>query len=136
MRCVFDTNVLVSALLFKHSKPRQALDRALQTGQILLSLAVLEELYEVLNRKRFRRYFDEEDVRRFLAALTRAAQWVEVDIQIAACRDPKDDKFLELAVAGHADVLVTGDAALIALHPFRTLQILSPDAFLQTFNPE
>jgi hypothetical protein len=54
----------VSALLLHDSKPRQALDRALQKGKILLSFAALAELYEVLNRRRFRRYVDEEDIDR------------------------------------------------------------------------
>lgn len=68
MRCVFDTNVLVSALLLPDSKPRQALDLALQRGDLLLSFAVLAELYKVLSRKQFRRYVDEEDIREFIAA--------------------------------------------------------------------
>jgi putative PIN family toxin of toxin-antitoxin system len=82
LRCVFDTNVLVSALLLPDSKPRHALELALQEGRILLSFAALAELYEVLSRKRFRRYVDEEDIRSFLAALTREAEWVDVDVQI------------------------------------------------------
>lgn len=130
MRFVFDTNVLVSALLLPESKPRHALDSALSKGEILLSFATLAELYEVLSRERFRRYVDEETVRAFLAAFTREAEWIAVDAQIRACRDPKDDKFLELAVAGHATHIVTGDADLLALNPFREIEILSPDALL------
>ncbi len=135
MRCVFDTNVLVSVLLLPDSKPRQALDLALRKGNVLLSFGVLVELYEVLSRKRFRRYVDEEDIRIFLAALTREAQWVDVDVQVAACRDPKDDKFLELAVSGHATHIVTGDSDLLALNPFRGIQILAPHAFLELVAP-
>jgi predicted nucleic acid-binding protein len=68
LRCVFDTNVIVSALLLPKSKPRQALDLALSKGKILLSFAALIELYQVLSRKRFRRYIDEEDVRTLIVA--------------------------------------------------------------------
>ena len=82
-------------------------------------LGTLTELFEVLSRKQFRGYIDEEDMRRFLAVLTREAQWIDVDVQITACRDPKDDKFLSLAVSGQATHIVTGDADLLALHPFR-----------------
>lgn len=135
MRCVFDTNVLVSALLLPESKPRQALDLALRKGRVLLSLGVLAELYEVLSRTQFRRYIDEEDIRIFLAALTREAQWVDVDVQVAACRDPKDDKFLELAVSGHATHIVTRDSDLLALNPFQGIQILSPHTFLELSLP-
>jgi len=131
LRCVFDTSVLVSAALLDDSKPRMALDLAVRKGKILLSFAVLAELYDVLGRKRFRRYINEEDIRHFLAALTREAQWVDVHVQIAACRDPMDDKFLELAVSGQADYIVTGDADLIVLHPFRGIEILMPGAFLE-----
>jgi uncharacterized protein len=131
LRCVLDTNVLVSALLVPRSKPRQALDRAAREGKVLLSFAVLSELYSVLSRERFRRYVDEEDVRLFLAALTREAEWIDVENEIAACRDPKDDKFLSLAVSGRASHIVTGDADLLVLDPFQGIEILTPDAFLR-----
>ena len=131
MRCVFDPNVFVSVLLLPDSKPRQALDLALQKGKVLLSLAGLAELCEVLSRKRIRRYVDEEDTRNFLAALTREAQWVDVDLQITVCRDPKDNKLLELAVSGHATPIVTGDTDLRALNPFRGIEIVTPHSFLE-----
>ena len=134
MLCVFDTNVLVSALLLPDSTPQRAL--AVRKGMLLLSFPVVAELYEVLNRRRFRRYLEEDDIQRFLTALTDVAQWVDVDTQIAASRDPKDDKFLKLAVSGHADYIVTGDDDLAVLHPFRGIQILSPHSFLQSFGSE
>lgn len=130
MRCVFDTNVLISALLLPRSKPRQALDLALRTGTVLLSFAVLTELYQTLSRKQFSRYVDEDDIRKFVATLTREAQWVEESVKITACRDPKDDKFLELAVNGGATHIVTGDSDLLILSPFRGVSIVTPGAFL------
>jgi len=132
LRCVFDTNVLISALLLPRSKPRQALDLALERGKLLLSLPTLAELYEVLGRKRFRRYIDDEDIRRFLAALTREAEWIDADLRIAACRDPKDDMFLELAVGGRATHIVSGDTDLLALNPFRGVHILPRHSFLES----
>ena len=135
MRCVFDTNVLVSALLLPDSKPRHALELVLREGRILLSFATLAELNEILSRKRFRRYVEEEDIRSFLAALTRESQWVDVDVRIQACRDPKDDKFLELAVSGRGSHIVTGDSDLLALHPFQGIQILPPHRFLELSFP-
>jgi putative PIN family toxin of toxin-antitoxin system len=120
LRFVLDTNVLVSALLSPGSKSRMAVDRAHREGAILLSLGTLTELFEVLNRKQFRGYIDEEDMRRFLAVLTREAQWIDVDMQITACRDPKDDKFLSL-----------GDADLLVLHPFQGIRIVTPGTFLE-----
>ena len=131
MRFVFDTNVLVSALLLPDSKPRKALDRALQKGKVLVSFAVLAELYEVLSRKQFRRYIDEEDIRKFVAVLTREAEWIDMDVRITACRDSKDDKFLELGVSGHATHIVTGDSDLLALNPFQGIRIVPPQELLK-----
>ena len=129
---MFDTNVLVSALLLPDSTPRQALDRALQSGKLLLSFAVLAELYEVLNRKQFRRYIDEEEVRTFVAVLTREAEGVDVNVRITACRDSKDDKFLELAVSGRGTHIVTGDSDLLALNPFQGIRIVPPQELLKS----
>lgn len=108
-----------------------AVDRAQSQGTILLSYAALAELSEVLHRTKFRRYIDAEDIRRFLAAVTREAEWIDVRAESIACRDPKDDKFLSLAVSGHATHIVTGDSDLLALHPFRGIAILSPSDFLE-----
>lgn len=132
MRFVFDTNVLVSAALLPDSKPRLALDLAHRSGKILLSFAALAELYEVLGRKRFRRYIEEEDVRSFVSALTREAEWVDADVRITACRDPRDNKFLELAVSGNASHIITGDNDLLALNPFQGIAILPPHALLKS----
>jgi hypothetical protein len=130
LRFVFDTNVLISASLLPSSKPRQALDLAQKQGKLLLSFPVLAELCEVLGRKQFRRYIDEEDIRIFVASLTKESEWIEVDIRIAACRDPKDDKFLELAVSGRATHIVTGDSDLLALNPFQGISIITPHALV------
>jgi len=87
LRCVLATNVLVSALLLTGSKPRKSLDLVLRKGNVLLSFATLAELHEVLGRKQLRRYFDEEDIRIFIAAVTREAQWIDVAVQIRVCRE-------------------------------------------------
>lgn len=98
---------------------------------LLLSFPVLAELNEVLGRQHFRRYVHEDEVRRFLAAFAREAEWVEITTSITACRDPKDNKFLELAVDGHATHIVSGDDDLLALNPFRNISILRPVAILE-----
>ncbi|QNI32510.1 putative toxin-antitoxin system toxin component, PIN family [Alloacidobacterium dinghuense] len=131
MRCVFDTNVFVSALLSPESKPRLAVDMAHVQGEILLSSETLRELYDVLSRQRFRRYIDAQDIPRLLAALTHEAQWIDNLSPISVCRDPKDNKFLSLAVTGRATHIITGDADLLVLHPFRGIPILTPSQFLE-----
>jgi putative PIN family toxin of toxin-antitoxin system len=67
----------------------------------------------------------------WLRGLMETAELVKITERIAACRDPKDDNFLELAVNGHADVLITGDSDLLAPNPFRGIPIISPADFVQ-----
>ena len=131
MRCVFDTNVLVSALLVPGSRPRQAFDLALRSARVLISPPVLAELYEVLNRRTIRRYVREETIHNFLAALSRDGDWIEVDTKLSVCRDPKDNQFLELAVSGRATHIITGDADLLVLSPFQGIAIMTPGEFVQ-----
>ncbi len=132
LRFVFDTNVVVSALLLKASVARQAFDRALETGQLLISPATLEELDQVLRRPGFDRYVLEDERMQFLTALVREAVLIETTEIINECRDLKDNKFLEIAASGKAKCIVSGDDDLLVLHPFRGIPILSPRAFLAT----
>src|SRR4030042_6588623 len=134
-RYVFDTSVIVSAFLFKDSKPRQAFDLALDHGIILLSLPLVKELNGVLSRPKFDRYLLREERERFLAALVLEAVFVEITENVKACRDPKDDMFLELAVNGSATCLVSSAKDLLNLTPFRALRILNPDEFIALFQP-
>jgi hypothetical protein len=132
-RFIFDTNVLISAALIRDSKPAEALRKARATGEILMSVPSAAELNEVLGREKFERYIAREDRERFLAAIVRTAILADVTEQIAVCRDPKDDKFLELAVSCHATCIVSGDDDLLALDPFRGIRILSVEHFLESF---
>ncbi len=130
LRCVFDTNVLISALLFDKSKPAQTFFAATRNGEVLVSADTISELSEVLGREKFDKYLTEEERERFLRSLLQNAMLVEISEKIGACRDPKDDKFLELAVSGAADYIVSGDSDLLVLNPFRNVQILTPETFL------
>lgn len=129
-RFVFDTNVVISALLLPHSLARQALDRALAVGEILVSPETVAELSRVLQRKSFAKYVTEEERIEFLRALVNESVLIEVENPIVACRDPKDDMFLSLAVSGRATCIVSGDEDLLVLHPFQGIAIVSPRDFL------
>jgi putative PIN family toxin of toxin-antitoxin system len=131
---VFDTNVLVSVLLFENSKPAQAFRYVLANGEILLSLDLLEELNEVLGRKRLNRYLTTEEREEFLEALIERAVLVEITETVHECRDPKDD--LELALNGQAQYIISGDQDLLVLHPFREVVVISPDEFLKMIEPK
>jgi putative PIN family toxin of toxin-antitoxin system len=133
VRFVFDTNVVLSAALFEHSVPDQAFRRALGVGEVLLSLATLQELHDVLSRPKFERYVTLEEREEFLATLVNRASLVEIKETIEACRDPKDNKVLEVAVSGQATCIVSGDEDLRVLHPFRGIPILTPAEFLAAY---
>lgn len=130
MRLALDTNVIVSAVLLAGSIPRQAFDKALAEGTFLISAPTLLELAEVLSREKLNKYLLEEDRMRFLVALLKETELVEVTEAVFDCRDAEDNKFLELAVSGKADYIVSGDQDLLVLGPFRGIPVLTPKEFL------
>ena len=129
-RFVIDAKVIVSALLFKNSKPRQAFDKAFDNGHILLSLPVLFELDRILSLEKFDKYLDKNDRMLFLNYLVKESHFKEISETIHECRDPKDDMYLELAVNGEAKTIISGDSDLLVLNPFRKISILTPEQFL------
>jgi putative PIN family toxin of toxin-antitoxin system len=134
MRVVVDTNVLVRALIMPHGTVGPVLLRLRQGDYTLLyAQSLLEELVDVLNRPRIRNKYrlTEEDIETVVSLILLRGEAVLPEQRITACRDPKDDKFLEVAVAGEADVIVTGDEDLLVLHPFADIPILPPVSFLQ-----
>jgi len=129
LRGVFDNNVLVSAALLG-GVPRKAFDKLLDNGVVLVSVPVLLELADVLNRPKFDKYVTHDERMRFMVSFLKVAEMVEISQSIAVCRDPKDDKLLELAVSGKADFLVTGDKDLLVLNPLHRVEIITPREFL------
>lgn len=128
-RLVLDTNVLVSAIL-SDGKPRQLLRRCIGGHDTLLvSPATLQELVEVLRRPKFRR--DEQEAHRVLAAILAIAEAIEPQGHYQACEDPDDDMFLDLAVAGRATFIVSGDRHLLKLSEFHGIPILGTTQALE-----
>jgi len=99
-------------------------------GGPLKSHVTEQQPFEVLARPYFESLID-PDARAWLKKLLIAAELVTITERIAACRDPTDDKFLELAVNGHADLIVSGGGELLALNPFRDIPIVTPASFVQ-----
>jgi len=130
-RIVVDTNVFVSAIALPLSIPRQAVDQALDHGVLLFSEATMSELAEVLSRPKFDHYVSAEDRMLFLGRLGSAAEFVPTIQVVRECRDPQDDKFLEVALNGRADLILTGDADLQAMHPWRGIGIVAPADYLK-----
>jgi uncharacterized protein len=130
-RIVVDTNVLISRLLVANSVPAEAVRVARRNGRLLVSDATMYELAEVLSRRKLDRYVTLKDRQRFLREMARIAEFVPVIQVIRECRDPKDDKFLEVALNGRADAIITGDADLLAMNPWRGMAIVTPREYLR-----
>src|ERR1700733_11596458 len=107
-RIVIDTNVYVSRFLRPASVPGRAVEHAWLGARTLTSKAALIELLSVLGRDKFARYVDQRELEPFLHQVSTIAEHIVVKSTVQACQHPKDDKFLELAVDGHADLILTG----------------------------
>ncbi|HYG86413.1 MAG TPA: putative toxin-antitoxin system toxin component, PIN family [Azospirillum sp.] len=134
-RFVLDTNVLVGAALLpkggvrRYEPTRLCVETAMLDGVLLVSEATLAELREVLLRPAFDRHKARTEREAFLSAVEAEAERVEPAEEVRLCSDPDDDKFLAVALAGKADVLLTEDKALLALRTVGGTRILRPIAF-------
>ena len=128
MRLVADTNIFVSAALKQASWPGMVVRWLDKYGGLLKTAAIEQEIMEVLRRPRIAPKIEPsflDNLRRLLAA----AELVTITEQVTGYRDPDDDKFLELAVNGHADAIISGDDDLLVLDAFRGIPIITPAAF-------
>src|SRR5262245_58273324 len=138
MRVVFDTNTIVSALLWGGT-PRKAIElAAAQQIGILSSEGLLNELTRVLTRPKFQPKFNAigrspaEVIAEYAASVETV---VAADIPPRAVRDAKDQVLLGCAVGGKADIIVSGDKDLLVLDAYGDIPILSADQFLQRLSP-
>ena len=134
MRVVVDTNVLVSALILPHGRVGPVLLRLPDGAYTLLySQPLLEELVDVLNRPRIRHKYEltDEAIETLISLILLRGEAVAPEQRVTVCRDPKENKFFEVALAGGANLIVSGHQDLLALHPFASIPILRPADFLQ-----
>jgi putative PIN family toxin of toxin-antitoxin system len=129
-KVVFDTNVLVSRVLVEESTPGRAVRQAENHARLLASAETLDEFRSVLLRPRFDRYASPALRQEFFDRYRRIVEIIAIPSPILACRDPRDDKFLSLAVFGEAELLISGDADLLVLNPFRGINVLTPAGYL------
>ena len=122
---IFDSNVWVSYALNPKGALAETLERSIDQFPYALSNRTFTELTDVLMRSKFDPYFSKEKRANTLEFIAKDAKWFTPTETIRDCRDPKDDKFLELAVASKADFLITGDSDLLVLNPFRKTRILT-----------
>ena len=128
MKVVFDTNILVSALVFPGGRAEAALLRIMEEhDQLLLSKPILDELLGVLARKFSR---DAEELARAAVLLSELALTVRPRQKLRVVQDDPDNRVLECAIAGRADAIVTGDSALLELGEFRGVRVISLREYL------
>jgi uncharacterized protein len=130
-RIVVDSSALIRRLLFPACAPGLAVRKIVECAQLLVSEPSLIELADVLSRAKFDPYVSHAERRQFLRLLLGVAEMVPSTYRIQACRDPKDDMVLELAINGRADLLVTRDKNLLVLNPFRNIPIITPASYLR-----
>jgi putative PIN family toxin of toxin-antitoxin system len=130
VRVVFDTNVLVAAIVFPGGQGDKALRRVIEGHDVLLlSKPILDELLEVLGRKFAR---DAEELAHVAVFLSDLSTSVAPRRRLRIVTDDADNRILECAAAGRAEAIVTGDKALLALKTFDTIPVISLAACLDS----
>ena len=130
---VLDTSVLISSALFPGSIPDQAVICAFEAFDVVVSTAMLDELRTSLKKRRHIKYASVAARMSYADAFEAQALKLAVTTSIVACRDPKDDKVLELAVTAGVPIIISGDKDLLTMNPFRSIEIMSPRQFLEEF---
>ena len=129
-RVILDTNIVISsalggALVLVLEKWDQ------EKFKVIVTSDILDEYFQVINRPKFK--LKQETIDKITRYLYQFSEFVVPEEHIHVIEaDPKDDKFLEIAVNGSATYIITGDPDLLTLHPFRGIPIVSPDIFLAT----
>jgi putative PIN family toxin of toxin-antitoxin system len=128
-RIIIDTNLWISFLL---SKDFSKLDRIIANKQVNLLFCdeLLQEFLTVVNREKFKKYFDDVDLYHLLLKINNRSIFINITSNVIFCRDAKDDFLLSLAVDGNATHLITGDKDLLTLNPFKTTTILTMTSYL------
>lgn len=133
-RIVFDTNTLISAALLPNSTTRRSLDIAAEKFEIVVTKATWREFETRTKRPHLMRYFNNERHRdEVVLTFSRAVAHVESHSVVTDCRDPDDNLFLALALDAGAAIIVTGDRELLALHPWRGINILQAGDFVRGY---
>ena len=134
MRVVVDTNVLISSMLRAESISDKVLTILWQKHLVLTSSAAFLELKRKLPDRKFDKYVNLFTRLSLLTKYEEKTEFVKVLHTVTVCRDPDDNKYLELALSGKADCIITGDSDLQVLNPFENIPIISPKEFLERFH--
>jgi uncharacterized protein len=131
---ILDSNLVVSAFLNPRGVAAQALEIGLENFEIACSKETLAELLDVLKRDKFDKYLSKAERGERLEAYAENVIFFNVGIDVTDCKDPKDNKFLSLAIAAQAKVIVSGDKRdLLSMNPYRGIEIIGLRAFVDTY---
>jgi uncharacterized protein len=128
VKVVFDTNILVSALVFPGGRGEAALRRIIEEqDQLVISKPILDGLLSILARKFSR---DAEELAHVAVFLSGLAVSVRPRRKLQVVKDEPDNRILECALVGHAEAIVTGDHVLLSLREYRGVRIISLREYL------
>jgi putative PIN family toxin of toxin-antitoxin system len=130
-RFVMDTNIFISRLLLIDSISSQVVRHILDNSKVVVTDDTLQELSSVLLRSKFDKYVSLKARELFIEGVKSVSIHAEVKRFLKVCRDPKDNKILEAAVNGNAEVIITGDQDLLVLKEFEEVKIIKPQDFLR-----
>ena len=128
-RVVFDTSTLIGALLFPHSNHAQTFGSIVARYQPVASAETLQELVDVVARPKFDRYRAIAERAEFVKRYSDIVELVTVTETVNDCRDVKDNKFLELALAATATAIISSDDDLLVLNPYRGIEVVEITEF-------
>jgi len=132
MRIILDTNVFISGIFF--SGPPSQILKAWEKRrlQIVLSKQILDEYQRVAED--ISSQFPLVDISPIIELITIYGQFIDTQgVSISICEDPDDDKFIECAIAGKCDIIVSGDRHLLKLADYKGIKILKPRDFLEQY---
>ena len=132
-RVVIDTNVFISALLNPLGTPKKVINIAVSQFTILQSEATYQELATRISKNKFDKYLEKDDRLDFLSSLRNRSLFVDISHETRVCSDLDDNKFLELAVSGMAQYIITGDKELLILNTYQGIPIITPAEFVAFF---
>ena len=133
MNIVFDCNVLVNAFIFSGDAARQSWEKASSVASIVVSNEIFLEYKRVFAYNKFDKYVALETRLEFLVEIQATVDFIPVIHSVEICRDPKDDMYLELALSGKADCIITNDEDLLVPHPFENIPVITPKEFLDRY---
>ena len=128
VKCVVDTNVLISAALTK-GVPFRIVEHLIKNNALIFSKETISELSSSITKSKFDKYVSADDREAYVNNLILSADLVIIDNLIQGCRDRDDDKFLETAVKGDAQFIISGDQDLLTMHRFEGIDIVTVQVF-------